>query len=144
MVFATLGGLLQKLDIFGHKVGVHYRGEDTYKTKLGGLLSLATYVLVLIQTINLVTDFVNHTAQTENFVRIKQDLIDQGEFNLNDLQFQLLIVDTVKGIYPESIGKWVVRKLQILDWGRGYESQDMNLVQCGTYDQEVVDFWSKR
>ena len=58
----TLGGLLLKLDIFGHKVGVHYRGDDAYRTKFGGLLSLATYVLVLIQTLNLVTDFVEHSA----------------------------------------------------------------------------------
>ena len=48
MVFATIGGLLLRLDIFGHKVGVHYRGDDAYRTKFGGLLSLATYVLVLI------------------------------------------------------------------------------------------------
>ena len=106
MVLMALGGLLLRLDIYGHKVGVHYRGEDAYKTKFGGLLSLATYVLVMIQTLNLVTDFVDHSAQTENFVRIKQDLVDQGEFNLHDHQLQIFINDKDKGIYPEKIGKW--------------------------------------
>ena len=48
MVFATLCELLMSLDIFGHKVGVHYKGEDAYKTKFGGLLTLTTYVLVII------------------------------------------------------------------------------------------------
>ena len=48
MVLTTLGGILARLDIFGHKVGVHYKGENTYKTKCGGLLTLATYVLVII------------------------------------------------------------------------------------------------
>ena len=76
MVFATLCGLLERLDIFGHKVGVHYKGEDAYKTKFGGLLSLATYVLVVIQTLNLFSAYVDHSAQTENFVRIKQDLLN--------------------------------------------------------------------
>ena len=71
MILAALSGLLLRLDIFGHKVGVHFRGEDSYKTKLGGLLSLATYTLVVIHTLNLVTDFVDHSAQVENFVRIK-------------------------------------------------------------------------
>ena len=42
------GMLLAALDIFGHNVGVQYRGQETYKTKFGGLLTLATYVLVLI------------------------------------------------------------------------------------------------
>ena len=66
-----LGALLRGLDIYGHKVGVHYQGEGAYKTKFGGLLTLATYVLVLIQISNLVAGFLDHTAQTENFVRVK-------------------------------------------------------------------------
>ena len=71
MVFRMFGMLLTALDIFGHNVGVQYRGQETYKTKFGGLLTLATYVLVLIQTANLIDSFVNHTEQVENFVRIK-------------------------------------------------------------------------
>ena len=71
MVLATLSSLLASLDIYGHQVGVHYKGEDAYKTKFGGLLTLITYVLVFIQTLNLITDFVEHSAQTEKFVRIK-------------------------------------------------------------------------
>ena len=41
--------LAQKLvdqDIYGHQVGVHYKGSDTYKTKLGALFTVATYVLI--------------------------------------------------------------------------------------------------
>ena len=62
MVFVTLCGLLVRLDIFGHNVGVHYKGEDAYKTKFGGLLTLVTYVLVIIQTLNLFTDFFDNSA----------------------------------------------------------------------------------
>ena len=71
MVLATFSSLLVGLDIYGHQVGVHYKGDDAYRTKFGGMLSLITYVLVFIQTLNLITDFVEHSAQTEKFVRIK-------------------------------------------------------------------------
>ena len=48
MILSAISGLLLRLDVFGHKVGVHYRGEDQYRTKIGGLLTLITYTLVLI------------------------------------------------------------------------------------------------
>ena len=116
MVFATICSLLLRLDFFGHKVGVHYRGEDAYKTKFGGLLSLATCVLVTIQTSNLFSDFADNSAQTENFVRIKQDLLNQGEFNLREQQVEIMITDPVKGVYPENIGKWIATKYSVRDW----------------------------
>ena len=47
MVLLSVGMLLKSLDIYGHKVGVHYKGESAYKTRVGGFLSLVTYVLVL-------------------------------------------------------------------------------------------------
>ena len=144
MVFMTLSGLLLRLDIFGHKVGMHYRGEDAYRTKFGGLLSLATYVLVIIQTLNLVTDFVDHSAQTENFVRIKQDLVDQGEFSLHDQQLQIQITDSKKGIYPENIGKWKAYYLIVEDWEHNGELPPIEVSKCEDADAEVIDYWSKR
>ena len=44
--------LIEDQDIFGHVIGVHYRGRNAYKTLLGALCTLATYILI---TINLVT-----------------------------------------------------------------------------------------
>ena len=84
MVLATVFGLLLRFDIYGHKIGVHYKGEDEYRTKFGGILTLATYIFVVIHTINLVSNFVDHSAQTENYTRIKQDLLNEGDFNLRD------------------------------------------------------------
>ena len=34
-------------DIFGHKIGVNYKGKDSYQTKLGAFLTFATYGLIL-------------------------------------------------------------------------------------------------
>ena len=139
MVFATLCSLLLRLDIFGHKVGVHCRGENAYKTKFGGLLSLATYVLVTIQTYNLFTDFADNSAQTENFVRVKQDLLNQGEFNLREQQVEIMITDSVKGIYPENIGKWKAIKFSIRDW-INFESLPIDLSKCERLDEEMKSF----
>ena len=40
--------------MYGRAIGVHYDGEDTHKTLLGGFVSIATYILGLITTYNLV------------------------------------------------------------------------------------------
>ena len=45
------------LDMYGHTIGVHYRGRDAYKTKLGALVTLATYVLMTVNMISLFTAF---------------------------------------------------------------------------------------
>ena len=55
------GSILTALDLFGHGVGVTYRGDSVYKTKLGGFFSLATYVLVIINTLNLIESYVQKT-----------------------------------------------------------------------------------
>ena len=34
-------------DIFGYKIGVHFKGKGSYQTRLGALLTLAVYVLML-------------------------------------------------------------------------------------------------
>ena len=44
-------------DIFGHAIGVHYRGDDTFKTRLGALCTIATYVLITVQLVTLIIAF---------------------------------------------------------------------------------------
>ena len=33
-------------DIYGHVIGVHFKGRGTFNTSLGGLCTMATYVLI--------------------------------------------------------------------------------------------------
>ena len=56
------GALLKIFDIYGHKISVNYRGGGAFKTKLGGLVSLATFVLIIVNTVNLITQFVDRSA----------------------------------------------------------------------------------
>ena len=57
--------LIVDQDIFGHVIGVHYRGRDAYKTLLGALCTLATYVLVTINLVSLVGAFIDGSNQQE-------------------------------------------------------------------------------
>ena len=47
------GDSLSKLDIFGHQIGVTYKGEHSYKTNLGAaftiIMALGTLVYAVLQ-----------------------------------------------------------------------------------------------
>ena len=107
-LFTSLGQFLTRRDIFGHKVEMHYKGKPTYRTKLGGILSLAVYIIVTIETVNLgIFGFLDHSAQKEQYVRIRQDLMKQNQtYNLEDEQFQIYYNDFSNGIYPPEVGRW--------------------------------------
>ena len=51
--------------MYGHPIGVHYRGSGSYGTVLGSVCSLATLVLIVINTASLVTAFFDHSEQSE-------------------------------------------------------------------------------
>lgn len=106
MVVKWLARQLTELDIFGHKISVHYKGSETFKTKFGGAMTLVAYVLIIVQTSNLFSGFVSNSAQTEKFVSIKSDLQGQSDFGLEEHLFSLSIVDAFGGFVPEKYGEW--------------------------------------
>ena len=57
---AAVGG-----DIYGHPIGVNYKGSDTYQTKLGAFFTLAAYVLVIFNFIAVSVAFREGTRQDE-------------------------------------------------------------------------------
>ena len=77
------GKFLRGQDIYGHAIGVHYNGETEFKTRFGGVVTVATYVLVLIYAFNLVTvDFVNREGQVEEQRKLNVDLLGLEPFDL--------------------------------------------------------------
>ena len=52
-------------DIYGHPVGINYRGSDSYQTKMGALCTLATLIVVFVNSSNLVTAFFDGSRQDE-------------------------------------------------------------------------------
>ena len=52
-----LSDIIVDQDIYGHQIGVHYQGSDTFKTKLGALITVLTYTLIISNLLTLVVDF---------------------------------------------------------------------------------------
>ena len=60
-----LESYIVSFDRYGTAIGVHYKGKSSYQTRLGALCSIATYVLMTINLVNLVTAFLDGSKQTE-------------------------------------------------------------------------------
>lgn len=97
--------ILAKIDIYGYAVGVSYRGNATMQTRLGGIVSLITYVLALTNLLTLVEQLLDHSEQVVNFRSVKAETLEMDLLNLQENEI-------VFGVYtefpiPSSIGRWV-------------------------------------
>ena len=57
----NLAQRLMSQDIFGAPISVHFRGSQSYQTRLGAVCTIATFILALVNTINLTQDFLDHS-----------------------------------------------------------------------------------
>ena len=57
MSLKRLGEIIVGQDMYGHVIGVHYKGSGSYQTKLGAFVTLATYVLMTVNMVTLLTEF---------------------------------------------------------------------------------------
>ena len=76
-------------DMFGQPVTVNYRGSDVFRTKIGALLSLATYILIVFNSISLVHSFFDGSKQSESQRTEKFDLFLADSYLLDDYDVQL-------------------------------------------------------
>ena len=60
-----LSSFLVSQDIFGSPIGVHYRGDGSYQTRLGAFCTIVTYVLIVINTTALIQAFLDNSKQEE-------------------------------------------------------------------------------
>ena len=56
----SISGVFKKLDRFGYTIEMHYKGESAFTTCFGGFASLFIYVLIIINSINVMSDFINN------------------------------------------------------------------------------------
>ena len=52
-------------DIYGHNIGVHYKGSDSFKTRLGAFITLITYLLISYNSERLLVAFKDGSKQEE-------------------------------------------------------------------------------
>ena len=69
-----LSNVVKAFDKFGEKVSFNHKGNDTYRTKLGGFFGFATYVTVLAFTLTRVIKMVEKTSTTLYEVTLGLDL----------------------------------------------------------------------
>ena len=75
--------------MFGHTVGVHYRGDSAYKTRLGALVTFVTYLFMLLNLSKLIAAFFDGSNQEERGQRIKIDRFNEGPVILADNYFEI-------------------------------------------------------
>ena len=82
--------LFKKLDRFGHKFEMHFEGRSQFQTLCGASVSLLVYVLILINALNIFSDFVNHENYKEINRRVDAKLDQIGPQSLVDNDFLLI------------------------------------------------------
>ena len=83
----TLSQLLLQTDRFGYEVEMHYQGSSSFKTYFGAVISCIFYVLICVNSLNLLDDYFNSGNQTEINRRVNVDINELGEVNLDDNMF---------------------------------------------------------
>ena len=56
---AKFSKFMMRFDIFGHPISVHFKGEETYKTRLGVFVSICVLAFMTFNFVNLVTVFMD-------------------------------------------------------------------------------------
>ena len=80
---------IKSLDIYGHVVGVHYRGDSSFKTGFGAVLSLISFTLIIINTTGLASSFVSKSDQKESMRTITESLVNVDVQNLKENELDI-------------------------------------------------------
>lgn len=75
---------LSGLDMFGHPIGVHFRGNGSYQTKLGAFCTLVTVVLATVNTFIIGGAFLHRTDQTEFYQSIRTRTSDMEPISISE------------------------------------------------------------
>ena len=50
--------LVRSVDAFGHDIKMNYRGEESYNSLLGGIITMGVYALTLVLVVRAVTEII--------------------------------------------------------------------------------------
>ena len=93
-------------DMYGHKIGVHYQGSDSFQTKLGSFCSFSTYMLMLANLIILYLAFDEGTKydQKSQLTIVDRWFDDKHKFTDYDYSFQVFTFPAL----PANMGRFRV------------------------------------
>ena len=90
----SFSNLLKSIDSFGHPIHVNYKGEKTFKSQIGGLLSLLSLAMTLVLVVKAVNEMVVMEEPTLKQFSKPLQMVDRKElvpvrFSDYDLIFML-------------------------------------------------------
>ena len=71
-----------ELDIFGHPIGVNFKGKAMYRTRLGSLCTLVTYVFMIGNVLALTQNFFDNSRQEEKVQVLFEDNLITEAYSL--------------------------------------------------------------
>ena len=105
------GKFLEKFDIYGYPIMLHYRGNETYRTAFGGVATIITFTLICINTFDLITQYFDHSAQQEQTRNFQEDLYNMEPIRIDDSMMDI-VVSHVGSLPPPEIGTWTASLLE--------------------------------
>ena len=99
------GKFLEKFDIYGYPISLQYRGGETYRTAFGGVLTVITLTLICINTVDIITQYFDHSAQQEQSNTIQEDLFNMEPIKIDESMMDIVIAH-IGSIPPPEIGSW--------------------------------------
>ena len=109
---------IKSVDIYGHPIGVHYKGQTTHATILGSVFSIIMIAAVLLFAADRYLSMITNSVQTEFSREIVADVGLDGQVKFSDLNFNLLFQTTgfrsdgsvdFNFRLPDRIGRWIAR-----------------------------------
>ena len=97
-----LGGLLRRQDAFGEPITINYRGETTFTTMLGAIVSFAEKVFILVVAVMGLIDLFTYKDPNITQYSIYDSRQDNKEYNFKEANGSLLF-----GIFHEKDEKYV-------------------------------------
>ena len=132
-----LESFIVSFDRFGKGISVEYKGDDEYKTRLGTLVTIATYVLIAINLVNLVTAFQDNSKQIEMSSSLQYDTFGVDPINLEEMNLKALV--WIDPPIPEQIGHFSIFHNSLRD------KQEFPLQNCDEETKsQYAAYWERR
>ena len=97
-----LGGLLRKQDAFGEPVSINYRGDTTFTTMLGAIVSFVEKIFILVVAVMGLIDLFTYQDPNITMYSVYDARLDGKEISLEEAN-----VNIIFGIYNKQLNQFV-------------------------------------
>ena len=128
--FRCITNYIKGYDSFGKTFTFTYKGEDQFKTFLGGFVSIIISMVLLVYYINLLIIMFNRGSSDTSVNNIIKDLsIDQDQLDLgnSNFQFAIRIANSTTGYFTQNDSYFSMSLKQYEVTENGFTSQDIGL-----------------